>query len=386
MRSLVTLIATPIVAVGLGLSLIQGTARAEPAAPADLERSGFWWHSPRCETVTGDGSVSFTRDGGRTVAPTTGVLKPVTYVTGLVTLARPNHLLAVDDRGRLSRSRDAGCTWEGFAALPDRGTWSIIPTLDGSAYLWNFRGDRVYRVDGTRVTEGPAFDADRLGGLVTLTADRWRPWRLRGVTQLGRVLDSRDRGRSFRQIAAAPVEDAGPHFHVYDAKIAPSRLDQIVIGMGDLGGLTSTDGGRTWRHIRIGRPGDQVNGFTVAMSPIDPRIVFIQGLNVTELYEGGPGGGRHLYRSDDGGRSFRPVIDQDSRVTITNGGLVVPSPWNRDLVYFEYGDYATRTRLYTLNTRTRELSIARDPHDGIRSIAFNPGARDVMYLGFVEER
>ena len=375
MRSLVTVIA----AAGLGLALFPGTAQA--ADPADLAQ----WHRPTCETVTGDGSVSFSADGGRTVAPTTGVMAPVRYVMGLAALERSNQLLSVDDSGRLSRSTDAGCTWQTFAQLP-RGIWSISPTLDGKAYLWSFRGDRVYLVDGTRVTGGPAFDAKQLGDLVALTVDRTRPRHLRAVTEVGRVLDSSDGGRSFQPTGVAPVADAGPHYLVYDAQIAPSRPDHIVIGMSNVGALTSTDGGRSWQRTQVRKPGDQVNGFTVAMSPIDPQIVYMQGLNVTELYEGGPGGGRHLYRSTDGGRTFAPVIDQGGEVTITNGGLVQPSPWDRDVVYFEYGDPVSRTRLYTLNTRTGELEIARNPHDSIKSIAFNPGDRDIMYFGFVEER
>lgn len=377
MKNLVTVIAS----AGLGLSLFPGTAGA--ATPAD---AGASWHRPHCETVEGDGSVSFTRDGGRTVAPTTGVMRPVRYVMGLEALARPNHLLAVDDRGRLARSIDAGCSWSAFASLSSQGTWSISPAADGTAYVWKFRGDRVYRVDGTNVTEGPAFDAEHLGGLVTLTADRRQPWHLRGVTKEGRVLDSRDSGRSFRSIGAAPVKAAGANFLLYDAKVAPSRLNTIVVGITDVGAFSSTNGGRTWRRTEIGQSGDKVNGFTVAMSPIDPRIVYLQALNVTEMQRGGPGGGRHLYRSTDGGRSFGPVADHGGDVTITNGGLVVPSPWNRDVVYFEYGDPVYRTSLYTLDTRTGGLSIAFNPHDSIKSIAFNPGARDVMYLGFVEER
>ncbi|WP_378239539.1 WD40/YVTN/BNR-like repeat-containing protein [Actinomadura harenae] len=355
------------------------------AGAATADAAGSPWRGPRCETVEGDGSVSFTRDGGQTVAPTTGVMRPVKYVMGLEALAQPNQLLSVDDRGQLARSNDAGCTWSPLASLPSTGIWSISPAAGGAAYVWNFRGDRVYRVEGQRVFEGPAFDAARLGGFVTLTADKRKPTHLRGVTQKGRVLDSRDGGRTFRPIGAAPVQIAGPDHLVYDAKIAPSRPNEIVIGISEVGALTSHNGGRTWRRTTIGRAGDRVNGFTVAMSPIDPKIVYLQALNISEMDRGGPGGGRHVYRSDDGGKSFRPVADHGGEVTITNGGLLKPSPWDPDVVFFEYGDPVYRTSLYTLNIRTHRLSIAHNPHDGIKSIAFNPTARDVMYLGFVEQ-
>lgn len=379
MRSLVTLIAT----AGLGLSLFPGTAQAAAPAPP---YPGYGWHGPRCKVVTGDGSISFTRDAGHTIAPTTGRMTPVKYVDALEPLARPNHLLAIDHGGRLSRSRDAGCTWEQIAELP-AGFWSISPTIGEAAYLWRLRGDRVYRVNGTRVSEGPAFDKERLGGLVTLTANRWRPWHLRGVTKHGRVLDSRNWGRSFRSIGAAPIEgDDGRDHIVYDAEVAPSRTNRIVIGVSHAGGFTSNDGGRHWRQFKIGSGDDRVNGFSVSMSPIDPRTVHLIGLNHREYDQHLPSRGRHLYRSTDGGRSFRAVVDHGGPVVITNGGLLEPSPWDRDIVRFEYSDPRIGTELYTHNARTGKLSINRIAYDGVKSLAFNPGVRNVMYLGFAEER
>jgi len=356
-----------------------------PVSAAHAAAPGHRWQAPRCATVTSDGSVSFTRDAGTTIAPTTGVMGGVTYVMGLEPLARPNQLLAVDQKGRITRSEDSGCTWRNTAALPHQGTWAVVPTRDGGAYLWSFRGDRLFRADGRAVTAGPAFDAERLGGLITLTAERSSPRHLRGVTEEGAVVDSRDGGRSFRVAGRAPVWQAGPNHIVYDATIAPADPNRIVVGMTDVGGFTSDNGGRTWRRIKIGRPGDKVNAFTARFSPIDSRVVYVQGLDITESDEGAPSDGRHLYRSSDGGRSFRPIVDQGGDVTVTNGGLVKPSPWNRDLVYFEYGDPWERTKLYAYDVRTGKLTITRNKYDGIKTIAFNPGARDVMYLGLVQE-
>ncbi|MEV5576394.1 hypothetical protein AB0L06_40730 [Spirillospora sp. NPDC052269] len=371
MKSLVTLIAT----AGLGLSLFPGTAGAADA--------GSSWQRPGCKTVGGDGSVSYTRNDGRTVAPTANVMRPTKLVLGLEALARPNQMLSVDDRGQVARSTDAGCSWRPLASLSGvDGAWSISPAADGTAYVWSFSGDRVYHVDGTNVSEGPAFEKTR-GGLIALTADQRKPSHLRAVTEQGLVLDSQDSGESFRSIGDVPVEQAGDDVSLYDAKIAPSDPDSIVVGSSSVGAFTSSDAGKTWRRTRIGQAGDQVNGFVVAMSPIDPRIVYLKGLNVTELDRNGPGRGHHLYRSTDGGASFTPVADQGGEVVIYNGGMIKPSVWDRDVVYFEFGDPDIGTSLYTLNTRSGKLSIAHDPHAGIRSISFNPGARDVLYLGFV---
>ncbi|MBO2449906.1 hypothetical protein J4573_22580 [Actinomadura barringtoniae] len=372
MRSLMAVIA----AAGLALA---------PVSAARASAPGHRWQAPGCETVTSDGSVSFTRDAGTTIAPTSGVMGGVTYVTGLEPLARPNELLAVDQKGRVTRSADSGCTWRNTATLPHQGTWSVVPTRDGGAYLWSFRGDRVYRADGSAVTGGAVIDTERLGGLITLNAERSNPWHLRGVTEEGAVVDSHNGGRSFRVAGRAPVEQAGRDYLVYGASIAPTRPNRIVVGMTDLGGFVSDNGGRTWRRITIGGPGDRVNAFTVAFSPVDSRVVYAQGLDITESNEDAPSDGRHLYRSSDGGRSFRPIVDQGGEVTVTNGGLVKPSPWNRDLVYFEYGDPWQRTKLYAFDSRTGKLTITRNKYDGIKTIAFNPGAREVMYLGLIQE-
>lgn len=368
------------VAAGTALAASLFTA----AAPAHAAQHGNHWDAPTCERVVSDGSLSHTRDGGATFAPTTTAERPPYYqlVTGLEPLATPNRLLATDINGRVTRSTDSGCHWRTIASLGN-GHWFVSPARDGSAYVWELRGDRVYRVHGGKVVPLPAFDAEALGGLYGLTAHPRRPDHLRAVTDEGRVLESRNGGRTFRAVGTpVPLAEVGPHTMFYDAKISAKDFDRIVVGVSDAGGFTSDDGGHTWRRARLGAAGDDVNGFSLAISPADPRVVYAKALNVTELEAGESG--RHLYRSTDGGRTFRPVVDQfqDGRdVVIYNGGWIRPDPTDPDVAYFEYGDQWTGTNLYRHDADSGELTIRHSNHHGIGSLAVSPADPEVLHAG-----
>ncbi|MFW6692780.1 hypothetical protein [Streptomyces sp. MAR4 CNX-425] len=370
-------------AVAAGAALVAGLFTA--AAPAHATgHHPRHWQPPSCERVVSDGSLSHTRDGGATFAPTTTAERPPYYqlVTGLETLATPNRLLATDINGRVTRSTDSGCRWRTIASLGN-GHWYVTPARDGSAYVWELRGDRVYRVFGSRVVEMPAFDAEKLGGLSGLGAHPRNPRHLRAVTGDGRVLESWNGGRSFRAVGTpVPLESVGPYTSLYDVQVSTRDLDHIVVGVSTAGGFTSDDGGRTWQRSRLGAPGDRVNGFSVAISPADPRVVYAKALNLTELDAGEHG--RHLYRSTDGGRTFRAVVDQfqDGRdVVIYNGGWIRPDPDDPDVAYFEYGDPWSGTNLYRHDADSGKLTIRHSGHHGIGSLAVNPADPDVLHVG-----
>lgn len=371
-----------ITTVTVGAALVASLFTA--AAPAHAAAHPKHWNAPGCDRVVSDGSLSHTRDGGATFAPTTTAERPPYYqlVTGLETLSTPDRLLATDINGRVTRSTDAGCGWHTIAKL-GAGHWFVAPGRNGSAYVWELRGDRVYRVDGDELIRMPAFDGEELGGLYGLTANPRRAGHLRAVTDGGRVLESTDHGRSFRPIGTpVPLADVGPHTMFYDAKVSSADFDRIVVGVSDAGGFTSDDAGRTWRRAGLGAAGDKVNGFSLAISPVDPRVVYAKALNVTELEAGDSG--RHLYRSTDGGRTFRPVVDQfqdGEDVVIYNGGWMRPDPTDADVVYFEYGDPWSGTNLYRHDADDDELTIRHSGHHGIGALAVSPADPDVLYAG-----
>jgi photosystem II stability/assembly factor-like uncharacterized protein len=370
---------TLVAAASLGLS-IGLTLCAVPAHASDKPKT---WHTPTCAMVDSDGSLTYTTDRGDTVTPTTGTLNHTEYVFDIVPMATPDSLLAVDNTGRLYRSGDAGCAWTQVNHVTGIYYGRLAASPDGTAYLWSINSDRLVHVSGSRVIELPEVDAT--ASLIDLVVDPRHAAHLRAVTDDGRVLDSADGGRHFAQVGQ--TAGTGTSWF-YSASIDPRHLDHIVLGSQSQGSYVTQDAGRAWQHDGMGEAGDRVNAFSVAVSPASSRVVYAQGLNLREYDARLPSGGRHLYRSTDGGRTFEPVLDQGNGVTLQNGTLLAPSPTDPDTLHFvfsmSYGGYGTD--LFSLDTRHGTLSLAHDPHDKLTAIAFNPKHPSVMYLGFGEER
>ena len=125
----------------------------------------------------------------------------------------------------------------------------------------------------------------------------------------GGVWKTDDYGRTWR-----PIFDDQPTGSVGAVAIAPSNPDVIYVGSGeglqrpDLstgdGIYKSTDGGATWRHLGL-RQGRQIP--QIAVDPRDPNRLFVAVLGSPY----GPGPERGLFRSTDGGESFQKVLYRD---------------------------------------------------------------------------
>ena len=115
-------------------------------------------------------------------------------------------------------------------------------------------------------------------------------------------------------------EDAGEHYEVCNKgfrnlwieSIAEHPRDPNVLLAGSLRGVyKSEDGGRTWREIAIGFPPVSQYGFSapvsrVVYSPADPDTVY-----AAIGRPRAPGRGvSQIYRSYDGGESWRPVVEE----------------------------------------------------------------------------
>lgn len=353
-------------------------ALAVAAPPAAAATGG--WQAPRCGTVEGDGSVSYTRNDGRTITPTSVPQQPLQYVHGLVPLGA-NALLAVDSRGALRSSGDAGCTWSALGAVDGLDVPRLTAGGDGSAYVWDQNGLSLYRVRGDRVTALPAVAENTGTGVAALAVDRLFPWHVRVVLGDGTVRDSVDAGASFRTVAAAPHAD----LFVYSAAIDPVNLNHIVIGTMGEGVYTTWLGGVRWTQATLGA---RVNAFSVAVSPVNPLVVWVQGIDMAENDAHVPSEGRHIYRSTDGGHTFRVAVDHvPGEVTLVNGALLAPHPADAGVLYFVFGTSFANygTDLFRVDVRRGTLSVAHNPHDGIKSISFNPRTPSVMYLGFAAE-
>ena len=173
-------------------------------------------------------------------------------------------------------------------------------TIDPSLYsglVWRnigpFRGGRVSAVSGVIGQPGTFYMGLPLGGVwkTTSAGQTWYP-----------VFDS--------------VKDASC---VGAVEVAPSDPNVIYVGMGDMitgGGINegngvykSTDAGKTWQHMGLD---DTRQIPSILVDPHDPNIVLVaaQG-NVHAKSQD-----RGLYRSIDGGKSWKKVLYVDDQTGV----------------------------------------------------------------------
>jgi len=353
------------------------------------EASPSRWHAPRCGTVTGDGAVTFTRDDGASLAPTTGQTRPVQYTYGLTALDTPNTLLATVN-GTLERSTDAGCTWRPIGEVASRWFTRLSAAPRGTAYAWQDNGSALQRVYADRVETltPPKSINDVTGvGIVGLGVDRWNPDHVRIGDSNGQIWNSRDGGQTWTAVGQPAFGDA---LFVYRTAFDPNDLDHVVTGWLNHGGAVSTDGGRHWR-ASTGLASDgkgPVNLFSITVSPAAGFVVYAEGLDMDEYDTGSPTEGRHVYVSVDGGRRFRPIATNNvDDVRLINGNLLSPHPTNPFVLYFEfgmsYGGYGTD--LYRYDLLRNRITRTHNDNDGFSSIAYNPADPRVMYVGITDE-
>lgn len=338
------------------------------------------WQSPRCGVVTGDGAISYTRDDGARITPTTVAPQPVQYVRGLVPLRQPNSLLAVDSRGLVQSSADAGCSWTAVGEVTGLDAVRMSTGPNDVTYVWDQNGPGLFRVDRGKVTALPPV-TDTATGVAALEVNRFFPQHVRAVLGDGTIVDSIDAGQSFH-VTGKPVH---ADLYVYQAAIDPVNFNHITVGTMSEGVFTTWTGGWRWSATNLGA---RVNAFSVAMSPKNPLVVWVQGLDGVENDAHAPHEGRHVYRSTDGGLTFKAVVDHvPGQVTLANGTLLAPSPVDTNVLYFEFGTSFANygTDLFRYDARGGRLTLRHNNYDGIAAIAFNPGDAHVMYLGFAVE-
>lgn len=362
-----------------GLALVGAVVMTGLIAPSAGAAPHGHWESPQCGKVAGDGSVSFTRDEGQSIAPTSDAPQPVQYAFALEPLSTANTLLTVDNRGTVQSSPDAGCSWLTIGSVKGFAVPRLVAGPKGEAYVWDEKSPTLYRIDGNRVSPLPPV-GDAKVDVAALAVDQYDFRHLRAVLGDGTVRDSHDAGKTFRT-TAKPVRTG---LYLYDAAIDPMNVDHIVLGTLSDGVYTTWQGGKHWTQSTLGK---RVNAFSVVISPANPFVVWAQGLNLDEYAAHAPSEGRHIYRSVDGGLTFGVAVDQQPGVTLVNGTLLAPSPTDANTVYFVFGtSYAAYgTDLFRYNARRNSLSAQHNDHDGIKSIAFNPKDPHVMYLGFAAE-
>ncbi len=130
-----------------------------------------------------------------------------------------------------------------------------------------------------------------------------------------------------------PIFDGQPTGSIGAIAVAPSSPDTIYVGSGeglqrpDLstgdGIYKSTDAGATWIHLGL-RDGQQIP--QIIVDPRDPRKLFVAVLG----HPYGPNEERGIFRSTDGGQSFKKVLYKDEN---TGGVDLAFDPKNPDTLY-----------------------------------------------------
>jgi photosystem II stability/assembly factor-like uncharacterized protein len=125
----------------------------------------------------------------------------------------------------------------------------------------------------------------------------------------GGVWKTTDAGRTW-----TPIFDDQPTGSIGTVAVAPSNPDILYVGSGeglqrpDLstgdGVYKSTDGGKTWKHVGL-RDGQQIPA--ILIDPRDPDRVFVAVLG----HPYGPNAERGVYRTTDGGKNWTKVLGKD---------------------------------------------------------------------------
>ncbi|GIG56239.1 hypothetical protein Lfu02_06110 [Longispora fulva] len=399
MRKLATGLFTALTATVATLSMTGATATAATT----------WTINPTCATVNGPGALTYTTDEGATLHATTGTPAPVTYTYGLVALDTANTLLSVQEvlnntthvtTRTLYRSTNAGCTWTALTTLPNGYLNKTTAAKGGRAYLWSQGGDGAfYKVSGTTVTSytdptvaNPPIEGG--SGLVGVGTDPNNGLHVYGARKDGQIFESTDGGATW---ATSGVKIPGGTMpwgvYVYEMAFDKKNPLHAVAGTMSEGVETTFDGGVTWTKVAYDEtthPNSAygVNAMSVAISPVDSNVVYVQSIDVSQATSDGDEG-RQIRRSTDGGLTFDPAIVHHvpGQITLINGTPLYPSASDANVLYFVYGTSYQNygTDLFRYDSTTASLTKTHNGYHGLNAIAFNPKYPSAMYLGLALE-
>ncbi|MEO1009286.1 MAG: glycosyl hydrolase [Planctomycetota bacterium] len=242
------------------------------------------------------------------------------------------------------RSRDGGASWEhlglrdsqhiGMIAVDPRDSDTVYVAAEGP--LWSPGGDRglFKSTDGGQTWE-KILGGSEYTGVNELHLDPRNPDVMYAVTQ-----------QRFRNVAA--LINGGPESGIHK----------------------STDGGRTWRELTSGIPSEDKGRIGLAVSPIDPDIVYA----TIELAHRQGG----FYRSTDRGESWTKGAEYISGGTGPHYYQeIFASPHKLDRVY----QMDVRAHVTEDGGKTFRRLQETHKHSDNHALAFNPSDPEYLLMG-----
>ena len=185
---------------------------------------------------------------------------------------------------------------------------------------------------------GPAMTSGRIIDLAVDPHDA-RTWFV--AVASGGVWKTTNAGTTF-----TPVFEDQDSFSIGCVAIDPKNSLVVWVGSGENnsqrsvsmgeGVYKSVDGGKSWKNMGLGKS-EHIG--KIVIDPRDSNVVFVAAQG--PLWA--PGGDRGLYKTTDGGKSWKPVLTISENTGVTD---VVQDPSNPDTMYA--ASYQRRRHVFTL--------------------------------------
>jgi hypothetical protein len=194
-------------------------------------------------------------------------------------------------------SRDGGRTWRSVAMRgnADFHALAYSPGHGGELYGWNVaERPGLYRI-ATAGWVAEAVPAIGLADVLSLAASPHPDGPLLAATKVG-LFGSRDRGATWTRVGGIPAAPVlAVSYHAADGRLVYASMAQPGHGF-----LRSRDAGGTWEATGLVTPSGRVT-VALAVGPGDHVVVATSKADI--------------FRSRDGGRSWKAVLEQGRPVT-----------------------------------------------------------------------
>ena len=190
-----------------------------------------------------------------------------------------------------------------------------------------------------------------------------------------------------------PVFDGQGSFSIGCVTVDPRDPNVVWVGSGENnsqrsvsygdGGYTSMDGGKTWQNVGLK---ESMHIGRIVVDPRDSNVVYVAAMG--PLWS--PGGDRGLYKTTDGGKTWKQVLTVSENTGVSDIQL---DPRNPDLLYA--ASYQRRRHVWTLINGGPESAIHRSTDAGTTwtkvenglptedlgriGLAVSPASPDVVY-------